>query len=70
MGFCGDILKTLIEGSVDYVIYRDYIVKQRFFSYCSPACESSVDDGNTKTPSMHRSLGSATLSQLAFSGEK
>ena len=32
---------------------------------CSP-CQSSVDYGNTKTPSMHRRLGSATLSQLAF----
>ena len=29
----------------------------------------SVDYGNTKTPSMHRRLGSATLSQLGFPGE-
>ena len=28
-----------------------------------------VDYGNTKTPSMHRRLGSATLSQLAFTGD-
>ena len=28
-----------------------------------------MDYGNTKTPSMHRRLGSATLSQLAFPGE-
>ena len=35
---------------------------------CSP-CQSSVDYGNTKIPSMHRRLGSATLSQLAFSRE-
>ena len=35
---------------------------------CSP-CQSSVDCGNTKTPSMHHRLGRATLSQLAFSGE-
>ena len=28
-----------------------------------------VDYGNTKTPSMHRRLGSATLSQLALSGD-
>ena len=28
-----------------------------------------MDNGNTKTPSMHRRLGSATLSQLAFPGE-
>ena len=32
-------------------------------------CQSSVDDGNTKTPSMHRMLCSSTLSQLAFPGE-
>ena len=30
--------------------------------------QSSVDYGNTKTLSMHRRLGSATLSQLAFPG--
>ena len=35
---------------------------------CSP-CQSSVDYGNTKTPSMHPGLGSATLLQLAFPGE-
>ena len=35
---------------------------------CSP-CQSSVDYGNTNTPSRHSKLGSATLSQLAFSGE-
>ena len=31
--------------------------------------QSSEDYGNTKTPSMHPRLGSATLSQLAFPGE-
>ena len=35
---------------------------------CSP-CQSSVGYGNTNTPSMHRKLGSATLSQLAFPGK-
>ena len=35
---------------------------------CSP-CQISVDYGHTETPSMHRRLGSATLSQLAFPGE-
>ena len=29
----------------------------------------SVDYGNTKTPSVHRRFGSATLSQLAFPEE-
>ena len=32
-------------------------------------CHSSVDYENTKTPSMHPRLGSATLSLLAFPGE-
>ena len=32
-------------------------------------CQSSVDQGNAKTPSMHPRLGSATLLQLAFPGE-
>ena len=32
---------------------------------CGP-CQSSVDYGNTKTPSMHSRLGSSTLSQMAF----
>ena len=32
-------------------------------------CQSSVDYGNTKTPSMHRRLDSATLLQLAFPRE-
>ena len=32
--------------------------------------KSSVDYRNTKTPSLRRSWGSTTLSQLAFPGEK
>ena len=32
-------------------------------------CQGSVDYGNTKTPGIHRGLGSATLSQLAFPWE-
>ena len=32
-------------------------------------CQSSADYGNTKTPSVHRRLGNAILSQLAFPGE-
>ena len=38
MEFGGDFLKTFLEGSVDRVIYRDYIVNRRFFIYCSLAC--------------------------------
>ena len=29
--------KTFLEGSVDLIIYRDYIVNRRFFIYCSLA---------------------------------
>ena len=32
-----DFLKTFLEGSVDLIIYRDYIVNRRFFIYCSLA---------------------------------
>ena len=32
-------------------------------------CQSLVDYGDAKTPSMHRRLGSAILSQLSFPGE-
>ena len=35
----------------------------------SSPCQSSIDSGNTKISSMHRRLGSAALSQLAFPGE-
>ena len=34
---CG-FFETLLEGSVDLTIYRDYIVNRRFFIYCSLAC--------------------------------
>ena len=33
----GGFLKTFLEGSVDRVIYRDYMVNRRFFIYCSLA---------------------------------
>ena len=29
--------ETFLEGSVDLIIYRDYIVNRRFFIYCSLA---------------------------------
>ena len=35
--FWGIFLKTFLEGSVDHIIYRDYIVNRRFFIYCSLA---------------------------------
>ena len=36
-GIFGGFLKTFLEGSVDNVIYRNYIVNRRFFIYCSLA---------------------------------
>ena len=36
--FFGDFLKHFLEGSMDRVIYRDYIVNRHFFIYCSLAC--------------------------------
>ena len=38
MEFSGDFFETFLEGSVDLIIYRDYIVNRRFFIYCSLAC--------------------------------
>ena len=39
MEFGEDFLKTFLEGSVDHIIYRVYIVNRRFFIYCSLACD-------------------------------
>ena len=36
------IFETFSEGSVDHIIYRDYIVNRRFFSYCSLACPCAL----------------------------
>ena len=36
-GIFGGFFKTFLEGSVDLIIYRDYIVNRRFFIYCSLA---------------------------------
>ena len=38
MGWGWGFFKTFLEGSVDYAIYRDYIMIQSFFIYCSLAC--------------------------------
>ena len=37
MEFFGDFLKTFLEGSVDHIIYRDYIANRRSFIDCSLA---------------------------------
>ena len=34
----GGIFKAFLEGSVDHIIYRDYIANRRSFIYCSLAC--------------------------------
>ena len=47
---------------------KDHVV-HRTLVRCSPSNSSSMDDGNTKTPSMHRRWGCATLSQLASPGK-
>ena len=38
MEFGGGFFQTSLEGSVDLIICRDYIVNRRFFIYCSLAC--------------------------------
>ena len=37
-GIFGGFFLTFLEGSVDHIIYRDYIVIRRSFIYCSLAC--------------------------------
>ena len=55
MEFWGDLKKkkkTSLEGYVDHVIYRDYILNRRFFIffiYCSLACSWDFrDQGGTE----------------------
>ena len=38
LGIFLGFFETFLEGSVDLIIYRDYIVIRRFFIYCSLAC--------------------------------
>ena len=33
--FGGGFFKTFLEGSMDHIIYRDYIANRRSFIYCS-----------------------------------
>ena len=37
MDILGGIFWNILEGYVDRVIYRDFIVNRRFFIYCSLA---------------------------------
>ena len=54
----GGLFKTFLEGSVDRVIYRDYIVNRRSFIYWSLAC-------STVQPQERRTYPSdVTLAQL------
>ena len=41
---CG-FFETFLEGSVDRVIYRDYIVNWRFFIYCSLTTSRNAEAG-------------------------
>ena len=49
-------LKTFLEGSVDRVIARDYVVNRRFFIYCSLASanrfSSVLSDRRADNPAM------------------
>ena len=42
MDFLGGFFETFLEGSVDHIVYKDYIVNRRFFIYCGQACGSVV----------------------------
>ena len=39
MEYFGDFLDTFLEGSVDHIIYRDYIVNRSSFINCSLASQ-------------------------------
>ena len=41
MEFGGDFFETFLEGSVDLIIYRNYIANQRFFIYYSLATHTA-----------------------------
>ena len=45
MEFGGNFLETFLEGSVDHIIYRDYLVNQRFFFLFTlvwPVCSCKI----------------------------
>ena len=46
----GGCFETFIEGSVDHINYRDYIVSRRSFIYCSLATASlvSISEGTVE----------------------
>ena len=49
----GGFFKTFLEGSADHIIYRDYIVNDRFFTDCSLARKALAD---VMSPVNHRRL--------------
>ena len=63
--FSADPLTVSVHHRAQSCMHLHPCVRERS---CSP-CQSSVDYGNTKTPSMHPRFGSATLLQLAFPGD-
>ena len=46
-GLGGGFFKTFLEGSVDLIVYRGYIVTRHFFIYCSLACVVSAKENIT-----------------------
>ena len=62
-------VQTLLCVSVHPRVQSHASTSERMLKNRKSMSESSVDYGNTKTPSMHSRMGSATLSQLAFPGE-
>ena len=49
-------LETFLEGSVDHINYRDYIVNRRFFIYCSLATKRTGTRGATRVDLLHISV--------------
>ena len=47
LGIFEGFFETFLEGYVDRVIYRDYIVNRRFFNYRKLAC-GQAEDGNSE----------------------
>ena len=44
--FFGGGFETFLEGSVDRVIYWDYVVNRPFFVYSKPASKQMMNTGN------------------------
>ena len=49
----GDFLKTFLEGSMDHIIYRDYIPNRHSCIYCHLACVGTKPITNMAAPWAH-----------------